>query len=159
AAAAWLGGRMLLRAVAAQALGVDRSTVAWEVRPNGALALVGVPHAGVSLARSEGVAVAAVCSEGIVGVDVEASVRFGGDSAAARVWCVREAVSKASGCGLDAALSIEVGGPGPVVDPAGRAWRIVPVDLPEPWSACLAVPVDSVEAVSVVEVRFGTIPP
>jgi len=158
-AAAWLGGRMVLRAVAARVLGRAAWSLAWEPRPSGGLAVPGRPDVGISLARSTGIAVAAVRVEGVVGVDVEACARFPGDAAGAWDWCVREAVAKASGCGLDGALGIAVGPEGAVVDPSGVEWRVVPIGVPAAWRASLCVPLDCAETVSVEAVRFGTIAP
>jgi hypothetical protein len=176
-AAAWLGGRGLLRWLVVETLGVanaqTQSVLRWS--PAGRPFVDGHPDVGVSLSRADGLALAAVCSRGSIGVDVESIYRFAGDRRDAREWCLWEAWCKASGVGLDCLETAgwETAGdvqeglvpvdvletPGSVDNRGVGSWQWTELALPDRWVAVLVHPADSPVTVEAVEGCFGTIAP
>lgn len=170
-AAAWLGGRCLLRWLVEQSACGDKWELAWD--PAGRPRIVGFPDVGVSLSRTEGLVVAVLRRGGPVGLDAEALCRFGGDRVRAWEWCAREALSKGSGASLDALLDVdlEIGDclvPGGwtrvpdserLVDCGVARWLWCPIELGCDAVGVLAVDAESPVAVEVVDPCFGTIAP
>jgi 4'-phosphopantetheinyl transferase len=129
--------RAALRLVLAARLGVPAAEVALAAAAGRPRLTAGHPGLDVSCSASRGLGLIAV-GEGVrVGVDVEAVDPEG--PAAARSWTAVEALSKAEGTGLRTPLP--AGDPDTLARGAGPfgRWHVLPVGVPFPWVATLAV--------------------